>query len=129
MKRLNAEEARLERKQRLDHMRRELKEQQERVRSMKGKDLMFTTKTGDFGEKINSDNKGARPKVISSKSDNAQLKVTSSKSKSKAKSAEKLKLTDIDLSGSATEQITIEDLRKNPKLQNKVKKELKKIPS
>ena len=127
MKRLNAEEARLERKQRLDHMRRELKEQQERVRSMKGKDLMFTTKTGDFGEKINSDNKGARPKVISSKSDNAQLKVTSSKSKSKAKSAEKLKLTDIDLSGSDTEQITIEDLRKNPKLQNKVKKELKKI--
>ena len=70
---------------------------------MEGKDLMFTTKTGDFGEKINSDDKSARPKVISSKSDNAQLKVTSSKSKSKAKSTEKLKLTDIDLSGSDTE--------------------------
>ena len=36
------------------------------------------------------------------------------------------KLTEIDIS-SLEEQITIEDLRKNPQLQNKVKKELKKI--
>ena len=52
MKRLNAEEAaRLERKKRLDDMKRDLKGQKERVRSMKGKELLVGAKTDDSGAK------------------------------------------------------------------------------
>ena len=116
MKRLNAEESRCQRKQQLEKMRRELKEQQDRVRSMKGKGLMFAANSGDFYEQTANDDKGARPKIKLSKSDKQPSE----------KSTHKLKLTGKD-DNSSDEPITIEDLRKNPKLQNKVKKELKKI--
>ena len=70
MKCLNAKEARLERKKRLDDMKRELKDRKERVRSLKGKELLVGAKTDDSGAKMaksfkdtKTDNNGAKPKI------------------------------------------------------------------
>ena len=116
MKRLNTEEARLEHKKRLDDMKRELKDQKERVRSMKGKELLGA-KTDDSGAKVTKsskdtkiDDKGAKPKIKQSKS-----KVTSKM------------FSEIDLSKSDHEKLNVDDLRKNPGLQKKVQKELRKL--
>ena len=117
MKRLNAEEARLERKRRLDQMKKELYEQKQRVRDMKGKDISQATKTSDSVVK---------PKIFSAAQTKisekvAKVKTTDSKSKIPISSIE------LDSSETDTEQVTIDDLRKNPKLQKKVQKELNKL--
>ena len=120
MKRLNAEEARLERKKRLEAMKKELYDQKQKVREMKGKDNSVLTKTDDSVVKSKKKNalqskstdKGARPKTLQ----------TISKSK--------VSVTPIDIDSSSdsdTEQVNIEDLRKNPKLQKQVQKELSKL--
>lgn len=117
MKRLNAEEARLDRRRRLEQMKKELSEQRQRVRDMKGKDISKATKTSD---------PVVRPKIfgtaqtkISEKG--AKVKTTDSKSKTPVASVE------VDSSETDTEQVTIDDLRKNPKLQKKVQKELNRL--
>ena len=120
MKLLNAEEARLERKKRLEAMKKELYDQKQKVREMKGKDNSVLTKTDDSVVKSKKKNalqskstdKGARPKTLQ----------TISKSK--------VSVTPIDIDSSSdsdTEQVNIEDLRKNPKLQKQVQKELSKL--
>ena len=114
MKRLNAIEARLEHKKRLEQMKKELDDQKRRVREMKGKNPP-PTKTSDPEIKIktveHTSDKGARPKTIEAIS---KLKVPAS--------------TDVDIKAdSDTEQVTIESLRQNPKLQKQVKKELSKL--
>ena len=120
MKRLNAEEARLERKKRLEAMKKELYDQKQKVREMKGKDNSVLTKTDDSVVKSKKKNalqskstdKGARPKTLQ----------TISKSKVSVRPI------DIDSSSdSDTEHVNIEDLRKNPKLQKQVQKELSKL--
>ena len=116
MKRLNAIEARLDRKKRLEQMKKELDDQKRRVREMKGKDPPPTktsdtdvkTKTFAHSQSKTSD-KGARPKTVEAIS------------KSKAPTDADIK-ADID-----TEQVTIDSLRQNPKLQKQVKKELSKL--
>ena len=115
MKRLNAIEARLEHKKRLKQMKKELNDQKRRVREMKGKNPP-PKKTNDPEVKIHSQvktsDKGARPKTIEAIS---KLKVPAS-------------TTDVDIKpDSDTEQVTIESLRQNPKLQKQVKKELSKL--
>ena len=115
MKRLSAIEARLERKKRLEQMKKELDDQKRRVREMKGKNPP-PTKTSDSEVKIHSQaktsDKGARPKTIEAIS---KLKVPAS-------------TTDVDIKpDSDSEQVTIESLRQNPKLQKQVKKELSKL--
>ena len=118
MKRLNAIEAQLERKKRLEQMKKELDDQKRRVRAMKGKNPP-PTKTSDPEIKIKTvehsqvktSDKGARPKTIEAIS---KLKVPAS--------------TDVDIKAdSDTEQVTIVSLRQNPKLQKQVKKELSKL--
>ena len=118
MKRLNAIEAQLERKKWLEQMKKELDDQKRRVREMKGKNPP-PTKTSDPEIKIKTiehsqvktSDKGARPKTIEAIS---KLKVPAS--------------TDVDIKAdSDTEQVTIESLRQNPKLQKQVKKELSKL--
>ena len=117
MKRLNAEEARMERKRRLDQMRRELHEQKQRVRDMKGNPSQNCDPV-------------VKPKVRPAQS---KLGETVSKTKSaEAKSSSKLSLSSSGavtgvISESDTDQLTIDDLRKNPKLQKKVQKELNKL--
>ena len=116
MKRLNAIEARLDRKKRLEQMKKELDDQKRRVREMKGKDPP-PTKTSDTDVKTKTlahsqsktSDKGARPKTVEAIS------------KSKAPTDADIK-ADID-----TEQVTIDSLRQNPKLQKQVKKELSKL--
>ena len=120
MKRLNAAEARLEHKKRQEAMKKELYDQEQKVREMKGKDNSVLTKTDDSVVKSKTKNalqskstdKGARPKTLQ----------TISKSK--------VSVTPIDIDSSCdsdTEQVNIEDLRKNPKLQKQVQKELSKL--
>ena len=130
MKRLNAEEERLNRKKRLDQMKKELHKQKQRVRSLKGKETISVTKTNDSGT-------GAIPKTSSSKTSNSktsgsksskETKTVKTKSKHGTKSsvlespADTEKLTEFD-----EEQLTIDDLRKNPELQKQVQKQLNKI--
>ena len=115
MKRLSAIEARLERKKRLEQMKKELDDQKRRVREMKGKNPP-PTKTSDPEFKIHSQvktsDKGARPKTTEAIS---KLKVPAS-------------TTDVDIKpDSDSEEVTIESLRQNPKLQKQVEKELSKL--
>ena len=102
MKRLNAIEARLERKKRLEQMKKELDDQKRRVREMNGKNPP-PTKTSDPEVKIKTvehtkaktSDKGARPKTIEAIS---KLKVPAS-------------TTDVDLKADSDyEQVTIESL-------------------
>ena len=120
MKRLNAEEASLERKKRLEAMKKELYDQKQKVREMKSKDNSVPTKIDDSVVKLKKKNalqskstdKGARPKTLQ----------TISKSK--------VSVTPIDIDSSSdsdTEQVNIDDLRENPKLQKQVQKELIKL--
>ena len=119
MKRLNAIEAQLDRKKQLEQMKKELDEQKRRVREMKGKDpppaqnsdTDVKTKTFAHSQGKTSD-KGARPKTVE----------TISKSKVHASTTDADIKADID-----TEQVTIDSLRQNPKLQKQVKKELSKL--
>ena len=120
MKRLNAEEACLERKKRLEAMKKELYDQKQKVPEMKGKDNSVLTKTDDSVVKSKKKNvlqskstdKGAGPKTLQ----------TISKSK--------VSVTPIDIDSSSdsdTEQVNIDVLRKNPKLQKQVQKEVSKL--
>ena len=119
MKRLNAIEARLDRKKRLEQMKKELDDQKRRVREMKGKNPP-PTKTSDTDVKTKTfvhlqsktSDKGARPKTVEA----------ISKSKAPASTIDADINADID-----SEQVTIDSLRQNPKLQKQVKKELSKL--
>ena len=119
MKRLNAIEARLDRKKRLEQMKKELDDQKRRVREMKGKDPPPTkTSDNDIETKTfvhlqsKTSDKGARPKTVEA----------ISKSKAPASTTDADINADID-----SEQVTIDSLRQNPKLQKQVKKELSKL--
>ena len=116
MKRLNAEEARWDRKKRLEQMRQELRDQKQRIREMKGKDPsepVPVVKSKLSASQKNSSDKGARPKTVSSGKTKAKVPVSQN---------------DIEfVPDSDAEQVTVEDLKQNPKLQKKVQKELSKL--
>ena len=125
MKRLNAEEERLNRKKRLDQMKKELQEQKQHVRSLKGKETISVTKTNDSGT-------GAIPKTSSSKPSGSkpskETKTVKTKSKHDTKTTVLESPSDIEkLTKFDEEQLTIDDLRKNPELQKQVQKQLNKI--